>query len=144
MEVLRPASFSSCLCRGQDRWVFSKKPWDTRELLITYTHASWVFGYHWKPTESLAVSGGLHYGCGLCDMTCRRGTGIRFSPIIGRLFKDSGSGSPVQLGLVARKKGRPQAFVHFVWNGKEHRASMLEDFVTACYDFMVQVQRTVR
>jgi len=35
---------------------------------------------------------------------------MRVSPIIGRLFKNSRSGSQVQLGLVARKKGRPQAF----------------------------------
>ena len=69
---------------------------------------------------------------------------MRVSPIIGRLFKNSRSGSQVQLGLVARKKVGLKLFVHFVWNGKEHRASMLEDFVTACYDFMVQVQRTVR
>jgi hypothetical protein len=54
------------------------------------------------------------------------------------------SWSQVQSGLFVREKVGFRLLCSWYGMEKAHRASMLEDFVTARYDFIVQVQRIVR
>ena len=77
-----------------------------------------------------------------CD--CNGGGCDKFFTITSWPFKNHGSWSQVQSGLFVREKVGFRLLCTLYGMEKAHRASMLEDFVTARYDFMVQVQRIVR
>jgi hypothetical protein len=88
----------------------------------------------------LQFKGCPHYCGGSCDVT------ITAAAVMSFLLSPAGLSRTMVLGLkysLAKKVGfRPPCSLYGM--EKAHRASMLEDFVAARYEFMVQVQKIVR